>query len=126
MKIGQDISIANCRCSAYIVIEYKGKDVKNGKLNKDALVHVTQSNPDNWSGSGRPNPPNSRIGNLYILDEWFSFNDLLVFLNYGNRREQVAQYAYWEKCQPNLDEPTPYDFINLAADIHAYFGLQTS
>jgi len=62
---------------------------------------------------------------LYALDEYYSFNDLLAFLNYGNRKSEVSDYADWKHNPPNLDNPTPFDMLNLASDLNSYFGLQT-
>ena len=142
MKIGTDISLAVCRCEGYMVMEYKAKELmKKGVLDKDVQVNFTVSNPEVWTDNGRPcvnsgwqqfkrnHKDSDRYAgfwiDLYALDESYSFNELLEFLNYGDRKQKVSAYADWESNPPNLDNPTPFDMLNLASDLNSYFGLQT-
>jgi len=116
-----------------MVMDYKHRDLmKGGHLDKDCQVRLSVSNPGMWNDSGRPNIGESfgegwdiHYRFLYALDEDYSFNDLMEFLNHSDRRSSVAEVCDWEHCQPELDDPTPHDMLHLASDINVTFGLQT-
>ena len=137
MKLGSDVSIAECRVSGYMVIEYKKRDlIKKGILDKDCRVSLTVSNPDAWTDCGRRIPPVNNIYDYeanhgippvraYILDDEYSWNDLMKFLNDFDRRKSVESCCDWKHCKPNLDNPDEYDFLRLASDIQFCYSLAT-
>lgn len=132
MKIGTDVSIAECRCSGYMVIDFgAGKDfsrklIKKGVLDKDCPVTLSVSNPEAWNDSGKPIiNTDIPIWNLSPHDTEYSWNDLMEFLNYSDRRASIASTCDWENCAPNFDNPNEYDLLHLASDIHCCYSLAT-
>ena len=122
MKIGTDISIAECRVSGYMVMDFKKSDlIKNGRLDKDCSCELTVSNPEEWTDSGRANP--AKKGQLYVLNEDYSFNDLLKIIKDEGMKKSIASICDWENCQPELENPTERDMLNLASDIHFVYNL---
>jgi hypothetical protein len=124
MKIGTDVSIQECRRSGYMVIDFPKGLIKDGVLDKDREVELSISFPEAWHDSGTP-----MIGtdlSLWSLRENYSWNDLIEFINYSDRREMVASCCDWEHCQPEMDNPNEYDLLHLASDISATFSLANS
>jgi hypothetical protein len=125
MRIGMDISIAECRRSGYMVMDFKKRELfKNGKLDKDCPVIFSVSNPYAWNDAGKPMINSDRYGNqlqhnqLWLIDNMeYSWNDLMEMLEYGDRMESVASCCDWEHCKPNFDNPNEYDLLHLASDI---------
>jgi hypothetical protein len=122
MRIGTDMSIAECRCSGYMVMDFKKRELlKKGVLNKDCPVTLSISNPEGWNDTGRP-----MIGSGYPL--WsltpteYSWNDLMDLLD-EKSREGIESCCDWKNCQPNLDTPNEYDLLHLASDISSYMSL---
>ena len=133
MKIGTDISIAECRRSGYMVMDFKKKElVKKGILDKNANVTLSASNPIAWNDAGKPMINSDHYGNQLIHSPlWsleptnYSFNDLLDLIKTTERFESVASCCDWKNCQPNFDNPNEYDLLHLASDIHCYQGLNS-
>jgi hypothetical protein len=137
MKMGTDISLATCRSSGYMVMEYPKGLIKKGILDKDRPVLLTVSNPEAWTDCGRVKPPvhckyqdsyerHEPLPSIYALDEEYSWNDLIEFISDFGRRQSIASCCDWEHCQPNFDNPTERDLLNLASDINCCYSLATS
>jgi len=123
MKIGMDISIAECRRSGYMVMEFKKRELfTKGILNKDAYATFSLSFPEAWNDAGKP-----MVGTEYTL--WslepseYSWNDLMEMIEDPERRASVADCCDWENCNPIFDNPTEHDMLHLASDISAAIGL---
>lgn len=123
MKIGTDISIAECRNSGYMVIEFKKRElIKKGVLQKDAYVDCTQSNPECWK-KGRP-----IIGfdfhQRYCCNTICTWNMAIeIFKRHG---EGILKYIGCESEEESYlhrENPTEYDLLNLIADINSYSPL---
>jgi hypothetical protein len=124
MRIGTDSSIAECRRSGYLVMEFPKRElIKKGVLNKECYATFSVSNPMGWNDAGRPD-----IGSGYPLwvfnDVHLTFEDLLSLIKEPKDRESVASCCDWEHCQPNLDNPNEYDMLHLASDINAAIGIE--
>ena len=123
MKIGIDTSLDVCRDEGYSIIEFKKKELldKDGKLKKDAYVNYKKSNPEKWK-NGKYNFHGE--GPAYYVDTVISFEDMVDFISYKDREEQVAKFADWGNCPINFENPTVYDLLHLASDVDSYFGLE--
>jgi len=113
--IGTDVSIECCRCEGYVVI-YANANRK--PINKDKPYRITQSNPEYWTDCGRVKFGAHR--GQYLVNDNKSFNELLEILN--EDYDAVANSCDYENCPINIDEPTIYDFLNLASDLVWYCG----
>ena len=124
-KIGTDMSIAVCRVEGYMVMEFSPKKLKKGdSIDKGCGVYLTASNPVAWNDSGKPSiAPDAIQEPLYALDEEYSFNDLLEILKDEKKAKTIASVCDWKNCPVNLENPTEYDFLCLASDIHACYSL---
>ena len=131
MKIGMDISIAECRRSGYLVMDFKKRElIKKGKLDKDAVVIFSASDPMAWNDAGKPMINSDRYGNrlehipLWSVDNSeYSWNDLIGFINTPEKMESVASCCDWKNCKPNFDNPNELDLLCLASDIHCCMGI---
>ena len=123
MKIGTDMSLDVCREEGYSIIEFKVKELfgKGGKLNKNCPVNYKKSNPERWK-HGKFNFNGE--GPAYYVDTEISFEDMVDFISYKDRKEQVAKFADWENCPINFENPSAYDLLHLASDVDSYFGLE--
>ena len=125
MKIGTEVSIAECRRSGYMVMEFKKRDlIKKGVLDKDCEVTLSVSFPESWNDAGKP-----MIGfdwwSLWSLEPIrYTFNDLMEILDNPEYLEQVESCCDWKNCKPNLETPTEYDLLHLASDIHNVRGIE--
>ena len=126
MRIGTDMSIAECRFSGYMVMEYNHRElIKKGVLDKTVECGFSVSNPEAWTDVGTPNIHKLDImWRLSPYDTVYSFNELLEILNeYTERYKSVASCCDWEHCRPNLKNPTPHEMLFLASDMHFSCGL---
>ncbi len=121
MKIGTDVSIAECRKSGYVVIEYKAKELLHkGVLDKTCAVKVTSSYPENWSDAGKPL---FGCSPLYVTNGFICFEAALeIFEGYG---ESIKSMIDFENCPIELISPSVYDFLFLLSAIESYSGLYT-
>ena len=130
MKIGTDISIAECRDSGYMVIEFKKRElIKKGVLQKDVEVECSQSLPhdghcDRWQ-YGTP-----MIGYRYhelwsVIDVSHSWNSIMEM--FEEREKDIMSCcgaSNREEYGINFDNPTEYDLLNLISDVNMYCGLE--
>lgn len=125
--IGIDMSIAVCRVEGYMVMKFDPKKLlKGNRIDKDLGVDLTVSNPEAWNDSGKPSiAPQAMEMPLYALDEEYSFNDLLEILKDEKKAESIAKTCDWKNCPINFENPTVYDFLHLASDIHFCYSLET-
>jgi hypothetical protein len=124
MKIGTDCSIPVCRSEGYMVIEFNKKELMpNGVMNKDYKVALTASNPEAWYDNGKVK---FQAQPIYLLDEEYSWNDLVKILKSNDREKSVANYADWKNYPINFDAPDEQDFLTLASDLHSCFNLSLS
>ena len=129
MKIGTDVSLTVCRCEGYLVAEYKISElIKNGELDKDVSVHLTRSNPDQWTDNGRV-----KFGatDPYLLNEYLSYNDVIeaylmdrdsIDSFMGNEPNAYNDFTY---CDYTAINPTIHDLLILADSVDMYRGLAT-
>jgi hypothetical protein len=125
-KIGTDISIAECRRSGYMVMEFSPDLIKNGKLDKDVGCTFSVSNPNAWTDSGTPDISKFDTEPLWDLsphDTEYSWNDLMEFIKDTKKYIMVEKCCDWGKCIPNFDNPTEYDMLHMASDIHFTLGI---
>lgn len=130
MRIGTDVSIAECRNSGYTVIEFKVKELfPNGRkagIDKDALVNVTISNPEEWQ-NGRPyiyDRFEGRISPLYVYDDVMSWD--AVYEMYLNNKESIDSLCGIDPVNGwtfEVDNPTEYDLLSLIDSVNSYCGL---
>jgi hypothetical protein len=132
MRIGMDVSIAECRRSGYMVMDFKKRDlIKNGVLDRDCGVTFSVSNPMEWNDAGKPMINSDRYGRairrsfLWSLEPIeYTWNDLVELLTYGDNEESVSSCCDWKNCKPNFDNPNEYDLLHLASDIHCTMGIE--
>ena len=130
VKIGTDVSLEVCRSEGYMVAEYKISElIKDGKLDKDCCIRLTRSNPSAWYDNGRVKI-NTTL-DIYHLDEWLSYNDVLVaYLSdrdaidrfMGNIPNKYNDFTYYDYTTIN---PTIHDLLWLATCVDDYHGLAT-
>jgi hypothetical protein len=128
MKIGTDVSLAECRDSGYLVIEFKKRElIKKGVLQKDVCVHCTISNPEAWE-NGRP-----LIGfttydakyPLYLVDTWYDWDAAIeTFEQYEKEILSMCGFKNRDEYQIDFENPDEYDLLHLLSDISAYCGLE--
>jgi len=95
MKIGTDVSIAECRYSGYTVIEFKKRDlIKKGVLDKDCSVHVTISFPERWDESGRPHV-GYESHELYAHDTCICWNS--VYELYEQHKKSIDNFRWYRR-----------------------------
>lgn len=117
MKIGTDISLAECRKEGYMVIEFRVKELypngrKNG-IDKDHPVNCTKSLPEHC----RYGYVGEQI--IYMDVDW-SWNDLVEL--YLRHREGIDSMIGSTYDVENMN-PTEYDILHLASDIDMYCGI---
>lgn len=127
MKIGTDVSIAECRDSGYMVIEFKKRElIKKGVLQKDVYVECSQSFPveGRWQ-NGRPHIGYERHELYSIIDISHSWETIMEFFE---KHEESILSMCGAKCREdyciNFDNPTEYDLLNLISDVNSYMGLE--
>ena len=114
-KIGTDISLTTCRAEGYVVVNHNSK--KNLKsIDKDTCFVIEQSNPQRWESGYL----NKQEGQKFFVDDSKSFNDLVEILNADYK--SISSFADYENYPPELDNPTIYDFLQLASDLVNYYG----
>lgn len=123
MKIGTDINLYTCRAEGYLMMEFnKNKLIKKGKLDKDRYVNFTATSGYlAWNNNGKLLPPQMRKCEAYILNVSCTFNDLLDM--FKQNEKGISNFADYEHCKPDFENPTEYDMLNLASDIYSYCGL---
>lgn len=117
--IGTDKSIAECRKSGYAVIDSTGL-MKDGKLDKNHLVHLTISDPENWTDNGKPKRGLDR-NDLYVVDKYVSFRELWEL--FEEQGKGIKSYCDFENCPFNHEDPSEYDLLHLAQTLSQYCGL---
>jgi hypothetical protein len=127
MKIGTDISLAECRDSGYMVIEFKKRElIKKGVLQKDVYVECSQSwaFDDRWQ-NGRPMIGYSRHELYATYDVWHSWETILEMFEMN---EQSIMEMCGATCRDdyyvNFDHPNEYDLLTLISDVNSYGGLE--
>ena len=123
MRIGTDISIAECRCSGYMVMDFKKRELfSNGVLNKKAYATFSVSFPMAWNDAGKPTIGTSLP--LWSLEPTeLNWDDLMSYIENPDCRKSVESICDWKNCVPNFDNPTEYDMLHLASDINVVMGL---
>jgi hypothetical protein len=129
MRIGTDVSLKVCDEEGYTVIDFKVKELfPNGRknpLDKDSYVNITQSCPlylrDQMVTDSNP------FGTKKLLDEEYSFNDLLeIYLEHKESIDSLCgigqERGGWHL---ELESPDEYDLLNLADAIMAYMDIRT-
>jgi hypothetical protein len=124
MKIGTDISLAECRAEGYGMIEFnKSKLLKKGILQKDTPVRYFRTfGYLSHDEKGRPLELGMMKAELYITDTLISWNDLIEI--YEPRKEGIDNFADFKNCPLNWDNPTEYDLLTLADIIDSYCGIE--
>ncbi len=129
MRIGTDVSIAECRDFGYPVIDFKVKKLfPNGRktgMDKDADVLLTISNPERWE-NGKPKFPTkeqnkSFLCPVYLYEGWVSWND--IHERYMDNKPDIDSYADLENCPIEMENPTEHDLVTLAGIVHSWCGL---
>jgi hypothetical protein len=128
MKIGTDVSIAECRREGYLVMEFEVKKLfpkgRKKPMDKTAAVNFTYSNPHRWNDSGKPMPGIPR-DELFYLDTWLSYGDLLeLYIPHKDEIDQCTGNYGEERIDYLTIEPTEYDLLSLADMVKAYRGLE--
>lgn len=131
MRIGTDLSIAECRSEGYTVIDFKVRELyPNGRkqpLDKECNVLVTISFPPNWT-DGRPNslygadeyPPV-----LYIYNDYLSWND--AYEMYIADKASIDSLCGIDPVNGwtfEVDNPSEYDLLSLIDSVNSYKGLE--
>jgi hypothetical protein len=131
MKIGTDVSIAECRDSGYMVIEFKKRElIKKGVLQKDVYVECSQSFvADNRWQNGRPSCqygyPFSRHELYSVIDVCHSWESIMEFFEkYEKEIMSMCGATSREDYCINFDNPTEYDLLHLISDVNCYMGLE--
>jgi len=127
MKIGTDVSIAECRDSGYMVIEFKKRElIKKGVLQKDVYVECSQSLPvdDRWQ-NGRPMIGYTRHELYSVIDIAHSWESIMEFFEkYETEIMSMCGATNRKEYGVNFDHPTEYDLLNLISDVNCYMGLE--
>ena len=124
MKIGSDVSIAECRRSGYVVMEFKVKELfpVKGVLDKERAIEVSVSNPKYWTDSGTPQVGCS-YHELYVARGVISFEAAEeIFKDYG---ASIKSFCDFDSCPIEFENPDQYDFLRLLETIEGYSGLYT-
>lgn len=120
--IGTDVSIGVCRASGYPVIDPTGLVGRDGKLKKDHCVHLTISNPLQWTDDGHIAHPGTSGHELYHEDTWVCWDDLWeLFLQQG---DGIKDFCDWKNCPIEHEDPSPYDMLQLISTLHGYCGVE--
>ena len=130
MKIGIDISLAECRTSGYGVIDFKIKNLfPNGRdsgLDKDAQVYFTRSNPKDWYENGR-----LKINATYCLNgadkgmytsKHISWNEAWDL--YLKDKDAIDDYADVKNCPFNEENPSERDLLILIDTVDSFSSIQ--
>lgn len=120
--IGIDADLEVCKIEGYMTMEYTAGLFIGEKLNKNANANFTLTNPDRWTDDGKPNTKEGKL--WYLLYEPFSFNELLQIVEDPHLYEMVGKVCGWDSNPPELVDPSPFDMLYLASDIHRVIGLQ--
>ena len=115
-KLGTDISLQVCRAEGYVVVLHPSKKDYKG-IDKEQYFDIEQSYHLSWeNGYYHPSSGHQK----WMVDDSKNFNDLVEILNADY--EAIASFADYKNCPPELDNPTIFDFRNLASDLINYYG----
>ncbi len=114
MRIGQDVSIQTCRDEGYMVMDYPVYKFKANPRTTDC--RFTRSLPFYI----RQEMCMQVTESIIHLDAYLSWGELMEM--YQQHKEGVdsmigGTYQY-------IDDPEPYQVLNLAADLDMYCGLK--
>ena len=124
MKIGTDVNLWTCRAEGYLMMEYNSRKlIKKGVLQKDVAVTFTATagyHSHNAEGHALNNEY-TRANGVLAVDVDMCWDDVMEL--YEQHREGISRFAGHTECAPNFDNPTVYDFLQLADDVRCYCGL---
>ena len=122
MRIGTDVSLKTCMDEGYTVMDFEVRKLyprgrKNG-IDKDYQARFSASFPDYIRKEmGCQEDP---FGMRRAWDTTASWNDLLELYKYN---PGVDECCGIEPGSRNMDNPTEWDMLKLAADLNSYCGL---
>jgi len=125
MKLGTDVSIAECRRSGYLVMEYKQRDLfPRGVMNKDCGVTFSQSNPEAWNDAGKPDiSSDAPLWALSPYDTEWSWNDLIDLVDTPRRLRTLREVCDVSRALLEIPAPLPRELLLLAGVVNDCFGL---
>ena len=116
--IGTDISIEECIRSGYTIIDTGGK-----QFNVNEPFRILEFYPD--YALLDMDIEEEQLENIdrfeyMVVDTEYSFNELIEI--YKDHKDGMDS-SFETNIHVNFEEPTFYDFLNLASDCSAYCGL---
>jgi len=127
MKIGTDVNLYTCRAEGYTVIEFKVADLfPNGRkagIDKTHPVHVTQSFPERWTDSGKPQTGYEKH-ELYALDTYIDWKSAFgLYRQFEQGINKFAGIASLQDWGIDTSNPNAYDLLTIIDIVTAYCGI---
>ena len=119
MRIGQDVSIQECRDEGYMVMDYHVFKFKRDP--KNAICHFTKSYPL-YIRQKLCMPVTEGV---MILKEDYSWNDLMELYLQHQQGVDEGMGAIVGCTYADVELPEPYQVLNLASDLDSYCGINT-